>query len=89
MRAALALKAISDKQLNLPEPDFRRQWPWLDEVGEARAARVVVPRRPPANALADPIFAAINRLATPETDKAGQLLAIDLARIALAMPHSD
>ncbi len=87
--AALALKAISDKQLNLPEPDFRRQWPWLDEVGEARAARAVVPRRPPANALADPIFAAIYRLATPETDKAAQLLAIDLARIALAMPHSD
>ena len=89
MRAALALKAISDKQLNLPEPDFRRQWPWLDEVGEARAARAVLPKPPPANALAEPIFAAISRLATPETDKAGQLLAIDLARIALAMPHSD
>jgi hypothetical protein len=87
--AALILKAISDKQLNLPEPDFRRQWPWFDEVGTARAARAAAPRPRPANALADPIFAAIDRLAKPETDNTGQMLAIDLARIALAMPHSD
>ena len=64
--AALILKAISDKQLNLPEPDVRRQWPWFDEVGDARAARAAAPRPQPANALADPIFAAIDRLAKPE-----------------------
>ena len=87
--AALILKAVSDKQLNLPEPDFRRQWPWFDEVVTARAARAVAPRPKPANALADPIFAAIDRLAKPETETTGQLLAIDLARIALAMPHSN
>ena len=39
--AALILKAISDKQLNLPEPSFHRQWPWFDEVAAARADRAV------------------------------------------------
>ena len=87
--AALILKAISDKQLNLPEPSFHRQWPWFDEVTAARAGRAATQKREPANALAAPIFAAIERLAKPETDKEGQLLAIRLARIALAMPHSD
>ena len=87
--AALILKAISDKQLNLPEPSFHRQWPWFDEVGTARANRAGSSKREPANALAAPIFAAIDRLAKPETEKEGQLLAIQLARTALAMPHSD
>jgi hypothetical protein len=87
--ASLILKAISDRRLNLPEPSFPRQWPWLDEVAVARAERAVSPKREPANALAVPIFAAIDRLAKPETDREDQLLAINLARIALAMPHSD
>ena len=69
--ASLILKAISDKQLNLPEPSFHRQWPWLDEVAAARADRAVSPKPEPANALAVPIFAAIDRLAKPETDKEG------------------
>jgi hypothetical protein len=73
----------------LPEPSFHRQWPSLDEVAAARADRAASSKREPANALAAPIFAAIDRLASPETDKEGQLLAIQLARIALAMPHSD
>jgi hypothetical protein len=54
--ASLILKAISDKQLNLPEPRFNRQWPWLDEVVAARANRAVSPKPEPANALAAPIF---------------------------------
>jgi hypothetical protein len=87
--ASLILKTISDTQLNLPEPNVFRRWPWLDEVAAARIDRATSPRREPANALAVPIFAAIDRLAKPETDKEGQLLAIQLARIALAMPHSD
>lgn len=87
--AALVLKAISDKQLKVPEPSFRRQWPWFDEVAAARAERAAYSLREPANALAAPIFAAIDRLAKSETDKEGQLLAIQIARIALAMPHSD
>ena len=84
--ASLILKAISDKKLNLPEPNFHRQWPWLDEVAAARAARSAASKPEPANALAVPIFAAIDRLARPETDQEGQLLAIQLTRIALAMP---
>jgi hypothetical protein len=36
---------------------------------------------------ADPIWAAIDRLATPENGKPNQELAIKLSRIALAMPH--
>jgi hypothetical protein len=87
--AALILKAISDKEVNQPLPGFRRQWPWLDEVGAARAKRLASTNREPANALAVPIFAAIDRLAQPETDKDGQLLAVRLAGIALAMPHAD
>jgi hypothetical protein len=87
--AALILKAISDKQLNIPEPGINRRWPWFDEVAGARAARVASPRSEPADGLSAPIFAAIDRLAKPETDKEGQLLAIALARIALAMPHPD
>jgi hypothetical protein len=88
-QASLILKAISDKQLNLPDPDLRRQWPRFDEVARARADFAVSSKRKPANTLAVPIFAAIDRLAKPETDKEGQLLAIQLARVALAMPHSD
>jgi NACHT C-terminal Alpha/Beta 2 len=87
--ASLILKAISDQQLNLPEPSFHRQWPRFDEVALARANRALSSQRAPANMLADPIFAAMDRLAKPEIDKEGQLLAIQLARIALAMPHFD
>jgi hypothetical protein len=88
VHASLILKSISDKQLNLPEPNLHRGWPSLDEVAAAQAQRAISPKREPANAHAVPIFAAINRLAKPETDKEGQLLAIQLARVALAMSHS-
>ena len=81
--------AISDRQLNVPEPSFHRQWPWFGDIATARADRNVSSKRKPANALAAPIFMAIDRLAKPETDKEGQFLAIELARIALAMPHCD
>jgi NACHT C-terminal Alpha/Beta 2 len=87
--ASLILQAISNKQLNLPEPRVYSQWSRFDEVAASRAHRAASSEREPANALAVPIFAAIDRLARPETDKDGQLLAIQLARIALAMPHSD
>lgn len=87
--AALILKAISDKRLNLPEQSFLRRWPWFEGVASARAERTATPKREPANALAVPIFAAIDHLAKDDTDKEGQLLAIQLARIALAMPHCD
>ena len=87
--ASLILKAISDEQLNLPKPDVYRRWPRLDEIATARANRDVSSKREPANALAAPIFSAIDRLASPEIDKEGQLLALQLARVALAMPHSD
>jgi hypothetical protein len=85
--AALVLKSVSDKHLKVPEPDFFRRWPWFDEVAAARAARTAAPIAEPANTYADPIWAAINRLANPESDKPRQELAIKLSRIALAMPH--
>jgi hypothetical protein len=81
--ASLVLKAISDKQLNVPEQSFHRRWPWLDEVAAARAARAVVPKPPPANALAELIFAAVDSLAKPENEGPRQLLAIQLTRIPL------
>jgi hypothetical protein len=87
--AALILKAISDQQLKVPEPSFHRQWPWFDEVAAARARRATCQKAQPANGLAGPIFAAIDRLAKPDSDKEGQLLAIRLAEIGLAMPHTD
>jgi hypothetical protein len=49
LEAALILKAISDKQMNLPAPSVNRQWPWLNEVAGARVARAALPRREPAN----------------------------------------
>jgi hypothetical protein len=64
---SLILKAISDKQFNLPEPNFHRQWPRWDEVAAARPDRAARLKRAPANSLAVPIFAAIDRLAKPET----------------------
>lgn len=87
--AAVILKSISDRQLNVPEPDFHRRWPWFDDVEAARKARTVSPKPEPLNTLAAPIFAAIDRLAKPEAVKEDQLLAISLARIALGMPHND
>jgi hypothetical protein len=63
--------------------------PWLDEIPSAQAQRRAGSRPAPANRLADHIFAAIDRLARPETDRDAQLLAIRLARIALGMPHTD
>jgi hypothetical protein len=85
--AALVLKAISDKHLSVPAPDSFRHWPWLDEAASARAARTASPAPEPANTYAEPIFAAIDRLARPETDTGSQQLAIKLSRVALAMPH--
>ncbi|MGY4335494.1 hypothetical protein ACVWW3_000400 [Bradyrhizobium sp. LM2.9] len=87
--AAVILKSISDRQLNVPEPGTHRRWPWFDEVEAARKFRTVSPRPEPLNTLAAPIFAAMDRLARPEAAKEDQLLAISLARIALGMPHDD
>jgi hypothetical protein len=87
--AALILKSISDRKLNVPEPSFHRRWPWFDEVEAARKNRASSPRPEPLNELAVPIFAAIDRLARPQAEKDDQLLAIGLARIALSMPHAD
>jgi hypothetical protein len=87
--AALILKSISDRQLNMPEPSFHRRWPQFDEVDAARKKRAASPQPAPANGLAAPIFAAIDRLANPEAEKQDQLLAINLMRIGLGMPHGD
>jgi len=87
--AALILKSISDRQLNVPEPSFHRRWPIFDAVDAARKQRAASLQPAPANELAAPIFAAIDRLAKPETEKQDQLLAINLMRIGLGMPHGD
>ncbi|WP_456726679.1 NACHT domain-containing protein [Bradyrhizobium sp. USDA 3397] len=87
--AALIIKSISDRQLGVPEPGWRRQWPWFDGVDAARKSRAAQPQPAPQNALAMPIFAAIDRLARPEAEKEDQSLAITLTRIALSLPHGD
>jgi hypothetical protein len=87
--AAIILKSISDRQLNVPEPGLHRRWPWFDEVEAARKVRAMLPRPKPLNTLASPIFAAIDRLTKPDAEKDDQLLAISLAHVALGMPHED
>jgi hypothetical protein len=87
--AAQVLKSISDRALNVPKPDFFRRWPWFDGVAAARDARAEATGDAPTNSYAEPIFAAIDRLADPDNDKAKQLLAIKMTCIALAMPHGD
>jgi len=87
--AALVLKAISDKQLNVPEESPFRQWPLFDEVADAREKRAASVQEAPATTLAVPIFAAIDRLTNPDADRESQLLAGELAPIALTMPHLD
>jgi hypothetical protein len=89
LEAALILKVISDRQLNVSQPDLFRRWPWFDDVAAVRASRASGLWNEPENILAAPIFAAIDRLASSGTDREGQLLAIGLTRIALAMPHAD
>jgi hypothetical protein len=87
--AAYVLQAISNRQLNVPEPGIHRTWPWLDQVTAARVARNSSPKSAPANDLSEPIFAAIDRLAKPDNEQAKQYLALTLAQIALSMPHGD
>jgi hypothetical protein len=87
--AALILKSISDKEMNLPEPDAFWRWPNFGDVVTARAERTKSVPSPPANTLAASIFAAIDRLAARESDNEGQLLAIKLGRIGLSMPHGN
>jgi hypothetical protein len=91
--AALILKAVSDgRVVDLPEqpdPNRLRQWPWFDGVAAARASRAMGHRREPESKYVQPIFAAIDHMIKPDTDRDGQLLAIKLARIALSMPHED
>lgn len=87
--AALILKSISDRQLNVPESSFHRREPQFDEVDVARKRRAATPQHARSNELATPIFAAIERLAKPGAEKEDQLLAINLMRIGLGMPHGD
>ena len=74
--AALALKEISDVGLGIGLRDFRKRWPWLDEIPAARAKRAVSPRPTPANALAVPIFETLDELAKPDNEATDQLQAI-------------
>jgi hypothetical protein len=87
--AALVLKSISDEELGVPPPDPFRRWPWFGDVEAARERRSVSPKVGPLNAYAIPIFETIDRIAKPESDKADQLLAIDLTRVALSLPHGE
>jgi hypothetical protein len=86
--AALILKSISDKGMNLPEPDLFRRWPNFEDMVAARAERAKSTAPPPGNTLAASIFAAIDKLTAPDGDNEGQLLAIKLGRIGLSMPHA-
>lgn len=87
--AAIILKAVSDAQFNLPAPDVFHRWLRFDDVATVRAIRADTLKLEPANKLANPIFAAIDRMAKPVAAKEDQLLAISLMRIALSMPHGN
>jgi hypothetical protein len=87
--AAVALRAISDSERGVAEQGLFRKWPWLNEIMPARARRATQPKAKTRDGFSGPIFAAIERLTQDETDKQGQVLALELAPIALGMPHSN
>lgn len=87
--AAHILKALAETHLSTPEPSTFRRWPWFDEVAQARANRAAPPKPDPLYAFAEPIFRAVDKLATADAGKDDQLLAIDLLRVGLGMPHVD
>jgi hypothetical protein len=87
--AACVLKSIWDRLRDIPmEIPFNAQHDF-SEVGIRRAERQGGKSKASIHALAKPIFAVIERLATPAASEAEQLHALKLANVAFTMPYGD
>jgi hypothetical protein len=86
--AGVLLLEAHHRQANTAMWDPMRRWPDFSEVEAARERRRSTPT-PPSSPMADRIFAAIERLGRPENDDRAQLLAIQLGKLAISIPHGD
>jgi hypothetical protein len=75
------------RQANTAMWDPMRRWPDFTDVGAVRERRSMT--APPSSATADRLFAAIERLGRSENESKAQLLAIQLGRLAVSIPHGD
>jgi hypothetical protein len=87
--AACVLKSIWDRLHDMPkEIPFNAQHDF-SEVGTRRTERQGGKSKARIHALAKPIFAVIERLATPTASEAEHLHALKLANVAFTMPYGD
>jgi hypothetical protein len=82
--AACVLKAIYDAKHGIEKPSLFKSWPHLPDAAARRAERMRGD-----TTYSDAVFAAVERLIAPGATDAQQALAIMIARVGLAMPHSD
>lgn len=86
--AGVLLVEAHHRQANTAMWDPMKRWPDFSEVEAARERRRSTPT-PPSSPTADRIFAAIERLARPESEERAQLLALQLGKLAISIPHGD
>ena len=86
--AGVLLVEVHHRQANTAIWDPMRRWPDFSDVETAREKRRSSPP-PPSSPMADRIFAAIERLGRPENEDKAQLLAIQLGKLAVSIPHGD
>lgn len=86
--AACILKDIWDKQQNVPKNNRFRSWPDFSEV-KARREQRRDRRRTETSSYAEAIFGVIETLIHRDNTEANYRHALQLAKIALSMPHGD
>jgi hypothetical protein len=87
-QAGVLLVEAHHRQANTAMWDPMRRWPDFSDVETARERRRS-PYPPPSSPMADRMFAAIERLGRPENEDKAQLLAIQLGKLAVSIPHGD
>jgi hypothetical protein len=87
-QAGLLLVEAHHRHANTAMWDPMRRWPDFSDVETVREKRRSMPP-PPSSPMADRIFAAIERLGRAENDDKAQLLAIQLGKLAVSIPHGD
>jgi hypothetical protein len=85
--AGVLLVEAHQRQANTAVWDPMRRWPDFSNVETAREKRRSLP--PPSSPMADRIFAAIERLGRLENEDKAQLLALQLGKLAVSIPHGD
>jgi hypothetical protein len=87
-QAGVLLVEAHHRQSNTAMWDPMRRWPDFSYVGAARERRRSTTTLP-SSPMADRLFAAIERLGRPENESKAQLLAIQLGKLAVSIPHGD